>query len=537
MAKAKLPGSNQRRYYYSADAADVYGMSASEWKNFAGQYGRSLNYNGADFYDFSGDESIERWLAYRQTLVAQARAAGLSGKRLAAVLAQTMYQRTDLEGADAETFYNDRENHGYQALAEALDASYQDEYNSPVNQVARDRAAGINDSLSGDIAGETPAADAAPAESLPSPGMDPAERQALDLQQLQAGLSVANFGLSVVGSAVGNTLSLLSGLAKISDIVSGIRFRDVQAGALQEQAEGQKIANRDALQRSFLETFKNSIPMPKAGDKFDPVAVMDNFPRGNYSEDELALLDEWTAGGLFFGSDGTPSTALQRSYNSDLAGVADALAAWSRSSALTGGNQDPFSAFEHYWKEYAFYDQQRLKVVTARESLLNSYQEFQNAIAMSESVIAANEARSSGSVADSVIAESDYSQEVYNGMTGFAQRNLENAYRSFQKDFYDYNSEYQNFEKWITDNYISRIKLASEDFSAFSVGKTWLDNSRVGIVMDGYYNVRRQNQTLPLGDMLNMMGRYSPSFERSSGRSISSSTIQSTSEFKGIPLK
>lgn len=492
MGKAKLPSYNYRQYYYAADAADVFGMSASEYEDFARDYGRLTSYNGADYYDFSGDPSIQRWLQYRKTLVEKARAAGLSGARLQSVLAQTMYQRTDLEGADAETFYNDRENHGYQALAEALDASYQDEYNSPVNQVARDRAAGINDSLTGDIAGDTPAADAAPSESLPSPGLDPAQRKAMELQ-------TAQFATDSILSAFGASLNFFQMFASYKDLVSNLSLREVQKNVLQGQAEGQNLANagqrivnRDALRRSLLDTFVKIAPSPGAGKKFNPSEVMNSFPRVNYTPEELQELDTLTNSGFFFSPDGTPSMAVQKAYAGDSAGIAQALENYAASSAKTGRFSTIEEAADFYEGEYAQFERLQIQAQSAQEIYRERILDLQEQIEAYNLSIADATNRRAQAEADSGVALSEYNQQLYNETTGKREAALKDTLRLAQEARARLQRTTDDFDKFVFDHYQQTYEDYQNDRISWAQLK--LRNLHTRRALSGYKSFRENSR-------------------------------------------
>lgn len=89
------------------------------------------------------------------------------------------YDPTFFEGLFGSTtgmqnFWNSRQTQALEALGQIQDADYQNEYNSPVQQAARETAAGINPNIAG-VQGE-PAADASPAvETAPVTSLDGAD--------------------------------------------------------------------------------------------------------------------------------------------------------------------------------------------------------------------------------------------------------------------------------------------------------------------------------------------------------------------------
>lgn len=405
-----------------------------------------------------------------------------------------------LEGAELQTALNDRMNRANDILYDIQSTVTENRYNSSVSQVARDRAAGINDALSGQIAGDTAAASTGRDEAPPMAGISPETQLAREQFDYQKGITGLQTGLQILQTGA----SLLKGFMDFSGLLSNIRLQSTQRDAIESQTQGQNISNREALKQSFLKQFADSIPFQN-GQKFQPQSVLQSFPMDAYTSEEQEYFKQLLDSGFFFGEDGTPSTALQSAYTGDLAGVASNVEGIARSGALVDGQlTDPSGAIEGYMRDYACYERLNIQATAARSNLLVAYQELQNGIAEYNKATAMYEAQSAGAQAAEDVSMSEYNQQLYNSMTGFAQNRLEQRVREAEEAMALYNKTTSEFSMFVNQKYIDQFKNAYDPDNVDSTMKIYYHNFLTGAALDGYTKFNSGRSMMPdIGPLIN----------------------------------
>lgn len=290
-------------------------------------------------------------------------------------------------------FYNDRENNANEYLAGILSEIQQNSRNSTSQQVARDQAAGFNDSLTGQVANGTPAAtpqdDAAP----PSPGVTGAEAA-------ESASSFANAGMNFISGIIGLAQSLQS------------------MGLMSVQKSAALTSLSDNVYNFTLKTTADELGLPEIGPdgKYDYSQVSDKVleavtksakrasPFGNRRADKLY---RQMRGRITFDKEGRPTSALQRAWSENLNKTSQNLTEAAKNAALPGFSfdADDFGSF----------------VKSVGDSLVN-YQlklvELEAKVAENDAIISELQAKAAPTLIGAETAEANYYTDMYNAADG-----------------------------------------------------------------------------------------------------------------------
>lgn len=235
------------------------------------------------------------------------------------------YDPTFFEGLFGSTtgmqnFWNSRQTQALEALGQIQDADYQNDYNSPVQQAAREVAAGLNPNITGVGTGEQPAADATPAvESSPVTSLDGADGS---FEGLATGS--INFLQGCVG--LYNSLSSLGLLSanKASAVLDAVG--KANSLALGEVA-GKKPMFTDADGNVDYAALSDHLLNPSNKSGLQSYKGLKGSARRYYKR---------AIGTLMYDAEGRPTTALRREYTRQAADSAIAHKEASDAIAETG---------------------------------------------------------------------------------------------------------------------------------------------------------------------------------------------------------
>lgn len=218
-----------------------------------------------------------------------------------------------MTGSLSNTFYNGREQEAERYFNDILGNMQENNHNSAMSQVARDRAAGLNDALSGSIAGDTPAADSAMSETPPAAG--PEDDTGAFTQFLQ--------------DATGLASGFITGCVNLKKAFNEIGLQDIQL----DQADA-NLTN--TIVGATLEQEASKLPAPTKNPdtgEYDFSAVLDNVvldpakktdtANPPYKRSRNKQLYKRMRGTIAYDENGKPTVALQRAYKKMYADAAE----------------------------------------------------------------------------------------------------------------------------------------------------------------------------------------------------------------------
>lgn len=257
--------------------------------------------------------------------------------------ALSLLQGYQFQGGLDESSTRDRQNHFQEEFQALLGDQFENQYNSTVSQVARDRQAGFNDALSGQLAGNGVAADTTPAEGTPLSGLSPDAALSADVQErqnkFQRGLSVAMLPLQILGSVS----SVFGAIAGVGKVVSDIALQAQQRRALAEQerlagsqADVARTAQRDALKRQFTDTLMSGVDLTSPG-RVNISERLASIDKSTWTDDERSYYDELLNSGYFADSDGYASAGMLQDYSARLRSTSGNFVQASDSLGRIGG--------------------------------------------------------------------------------------------------------------------------------------------------------------------------------------------------------
>lgn len=198
--------------------------------------------------------------------------------------------------------------------------------NSTVAAAARDRQAGFNPALTGQLAGNQAAADTTPSDSQPTAGVSPDAQLQADILERQnsfdRAFKLASLPLDLI-SSVSSGMTAFSGLMKVGAEVGGLiasaGASDAAAALSMEQAVGQKAQNQNAWRGQFLDTIMGGVDLAKGSANIaDRIKSVD---KSVMTPEQAEYFDSLVNSGYFADADGNASAAAMQDYSARLAGT------------------------------------------------------------------------------------------------------------------------------------------------------------------------------------------------------------------------
>lgn len=362
------------------------------------------------------------------------------------------FQRSGFDyGVDGyQGFWNDRFNSANKELQRILGVKFENDYNNPVNQVARDRAAGINDALSGQIAGDSPSASAAPGDVLPTPGIDPsvaAQNELLDEQnrfnRVTGAVGTALHFVTSVFSCFG----ALGQLAKMgSDMVVNAAVEGVQrkkAEETEEQIKALRATNRERVKKSFMDSLVGSMSLPEDGSPLDISGLISSVPRTGFSNEENAYLDDLVSSGYFSDANGLPSAAVLDAYNGKLASISEGSNRLSSAASSVGGLlnvRDALSAIDFITRNVTDYNI-TFRAAQAKSAVLDNRLDELELLIKSENL--KQQVINTGIIGDQAVSQhlqTDYDLQTLGAVPGARDRRLSDLAAEYTEKVTELNS-------------------------------------------------------------------------------------------------
>lgn len=233
------------------------------------------------------------------------------------------FQRSGFDSGSSEalSFINGRINAANTYRSNVLGTIQANNYNSTVAAVARDKAAGFNDALTGSLAGGEPAT-APESVEPPSSGISPdaaiQERQ----NEFERGMALATFPLQVISGVTGvfNGISQIATLGpQIKNLLAGAGASEAAAAASgadvalkAAQTAGQVSQNRDAWRRQFNDLIGSAVDLTSGS--VNVKSVVDSLDRSAWTPEQSSYFDELLHSGYFYDKEGKASAGMLQDF-------------------------------------------------------------------------------------------------------------------------------------------------------------------------------------------------------------------------------
>lgn len=331
-----------------------------------------------------------------------------------------------MTGSGENSFYNDRENNAQEELSRILGMMEENQRNSSVSQVMRDRAAGINDTLSGQIAGDTPAASAAPDETPPDPGPGAGDfgQFMQDIVGLTSGFVTGCVNLAKSFNELGlQNIAKKAGKVDLAEKMRGFMLEN-EAGKMPGPT---KIGDK----YDFSNALDGLVAPPKlglSGEPLDPSQVRSTAPV--FKDRKLQQMYNRMRGTVAYDSEGKPTVALQRAYKKMYADTSEDVLRGAQAASHPGFDPDDIPSFS--------------------ASLAVEETSVVNAIRKADLDLRGISKRHQSAQADSAEARAAYDQEYYSPELGEAARqdamgefDLKKSIRAVEKSKAEFNKAIQ----------------------------------------------------------------------------------------------
>lgn len=200
-----------------------------------------------------------------------------------------------------QSFYNSRMTSADEELGKILTEMQANNYNSPAMQASRDRAAGINDSLTGQTNGGEPFAAQGPDENNPLTGSQVTPESLGDL----AGIAAL-------------PMNFMKGIVSIIGAFQDVNLKDIDIGQ-------QEVALDKEVRGNEVETVVSGMPAvdPKDASFVDVVGdALENAANGpKYRSRAARRAQKQARGSVFYDEAGKPSVAIRQAYNERMKGL------------------------------------------------------------------------------------------------------------------------------------------------------------------------------------------------------------------------
>lgn len=396
------------------------------WANWYNDYlGQIAQYQGSDYYDRLAANPYAQFSEYQPG---------------------ALQKLNDwLGGTDGSTaFYGDRQTNANEYVAGILSEMQQNSRNSTVAQVARDQAAGLNDTLSGSVANGTPAAvpqdDAVP----PAPGPDGTD----------------------TGEAIGAAVSLGSACVGFVQGIMGM-FQGMQQLGINAVQKSAGIASlSDSVYNFVLREEVNNLGLPGKNDagEYDfssvPTTVLDaarNRGRASPFGDRKAdRLYNHLRGTILYNKDGKPSTALERAWRESVASSVGSTVEAAKGMSMPGFDFDDFTGFAGKLGETL--TNYEIEATQLRTKILRLEQQM-TAI---QAKLAPKQALAAG-------AQADYEADYYSNLSGEQQAGADNAEAQMRRVMAQH-------QKFVENYYAAQAKVKSDLMDIVKGQGRWYNN-------------------------------------------------------------
>lgn len=200
-----------------------------------------------------------------------------------------------------QSFYNSRMTSADEEYGKILTEMQANNYNSPAMQSSRDRAAGINDSLTGQTNGGEPFAAQGPDENNPLTGSQVTPESLGDI----AGIATL-------------PMNFVKGVVSIIGAFQDVNLKDINIGQ-------QEVALDKEVRGNEIDTVTSAMPVvdPTTGSFEDAVGTaLENAVSGpKYRSRAARRAQKHARGTVFYDEGGSPTVAVRQAYNERMKGL------------------------------------------------------------------------------------------------------------------------------------------------------------------------------------------------------------------------
>lgn len=399
-----IPGTNIGSASYGSR-----GGPNARWDDWYKSYmDRAKKYEGTEYYDLLMANPYLQFQEYSETF----------GDQIAQLFGST---------AGRDRFYQERMNQGDEYFSNVIAQIQANEHNSTASQVERDKLAGLNPALSGDVssAGE---------QSPLPPDETPPVGNTAGAESMQALGDIASVGLSFA-----------NGILQFAQGCQSLGINAIGASA-------QQTAMASSMYDFILKSEAGNLPLPaKLEDgTYDfasvPTEALDAvFKKGNRKnpfQGPAAALYSRLRGQILYDKEGRPTSALERAWRENVAGAASNTKSAAEAMSLPGFSFDDFYGFAGQIGEHITNMDLKIKEYAAK-------------VSQHQAKIAELEEKIRSAQAPAAIAEAGFNTEYYENLDGAAAA-------ADQSDQFDLNKELRKVQKLKAqfDQYIMESRKA-----------------------------------------------------------------------------